>query len=87
MINIALYVSLACVFLSGASIMYRIILGPTDADRAIAADMLLVVCIALFCLFGMYYDFSSILDVLLISSGAGFLSSLALARLISRDEQ
>lgn len=85
--DVVLYIALACVFSSGAAILYRIILGPTDADRAIAADMLLVVCITLFCLFGMYYDFTSVLDVLLISSGAGFLSSLALARLISRDEQ
>lgn len=85
--NIILYFSLACVFASGAAILYRIVLGPTDADRSIAADMLLAVCIALFCLFGMYYDFSSVIDVLMIAPIAGFLSSLALARLISRDEQ
>lgn len=85
--NVVLYISLACVFISGAAVLYRIILGPTDADRAIAADMLLVVCVALFCLFGMYYDFTSVIDVLMIAPIAGFLSSLALARLISRDEQ
>ncbi len=85
--NIALYAGVVLVTLSGAAVILRIAIGPSDSDRAIAADLLLGVCIALFILFGMLADYSAIMDVLLVVSSAGFLSSLALARLILRDEQ
>lgn len=82
-----LYISAILVIIAGASVILRIISGPSDSDRAVAADLLLGICVALFILFGILSQFTSIMNVLLVVSSAGFLSSLALARLILRDEQ
>jgi multicomponent Na+:H+ antiporter subunit F len=85
--TIALYIAVVLIVLGGACVIFRIVIGPSDPDRAVAADLLLGTCIALFIVFGLLADYSAILDVLLVVSCAGFLSSLALARLILRDEQ
>lgn len=82
-----LYACLVFLTLSGGAVMYRIITGPSDSDRAAASDMFLATVISLFITVGLLFDFKSTLDLLLVFSSAGFLASLALVRLILRDEQ
>ena len=85
--NIALYISLVLVTLGVSLVIFRIIIGPSEPDRAAGADLLLATTISLFIILGLMLDFKSMLDLLLIVSTAGFLSTLALVRLILRDEQ
>ncbi len=85
--TLAIYISLVLTTLAGGAVMIRIIIGPSESDRAAASDMILATIVALFVLLGLLLDFPSMLDLLLVVSSAGFLSSLALVRLILRDEQ
>jgi|GEM_PF-5877450 len=82
-----LYTGLVMMTLAGGAVMVRIIIGPSESDRAAASDMILATIVALFVLIGLLLEFPSMLDLLLIVSSAGFLSTLALVRLILRDEQ
>jgi len=85
--TIVLYTSLILVTLTGGLVMLRIVIGPSESDRAAASDMILASIVALFVLIGLLLEFKAMLDVLLIVSSAGLLSTLALVRLILRDEQ
>ncbi len=85
--NTILYICLGILTITSGAVMYRIIFGPSESDRAAASDMLLATTVSIFIVFGLLLDFSSMIDLLLIVSAAGFLATLAMVRLILRDEQ
>ncbi|WP_037144016.1 monovalent cation/H+ antiporter complex subunit F [Rhodococcoides fascians] len=62
----------------------RMILGPTDADRAIAADLLFFATIALVALCGVRAASSATFDIVLIATVVGFLAALSLARALTK---
>ncbi len=63
---------------------YRMLTGPTDADRAIAGDLLLFGMIGLIALFGVRLSAAATFDITLIAAFVGFLSALSLARVLTR---
>lgn len=85
--NIVYFSCLVLLTIAGATVIARIAIGPSDPDRAVAADLLLATCIGLFVIFGILAGYSAVADVLLAAAASGFLATLALARLILRDEQ
>lgn len=85
--NTVIYISIGFVTLAGGLVITRIVKGPHEPDRAIASDLLISVAMSLYLLYGIVQNFRSLLDVLIVVSSAAFLSTLALARLIMRDEQ
>ncbi len=85
--NVIFYIGLVLLTIAGASVITRIAIGPSDPDRAVAADLLLATCIGLFIIFGVIAGYSAISDVLLAAATSSFLATLALARLILRNEQ
>ncbi len=63
---------------------YRMLAGPSEADRAIAGDLLLFGIIGLIALFGVRMGAAATFDVVLVAAFVGFLSALSLARVLTR---
>lgn len=62
----------------------RILRGPTSADRAIGADLLLFAVIAVIALFGVQVGSSASLDLVLVATLVAFLGAISLARALTR---
>lgn len=75
-INIAIIV-IGLVSLPAA---YRMVVGPTNADRVVSADLLIFATVGLLALFGIRGGSNFTFDVVLVTSLVGFLGALSLAR-------
>ncbi|MEM6971254.1 MAG: monovalent cation/H+ antiporter complex subunit F [Pseudomonadota bacterium] len=64
--------------------VYRLILGPTLADRVVALDMLTVLLMALLLIFAKAVEVPSYLDAALALALVSFLATVAFARYIDR---
>lgn len=69
------------------ALVYRAIVGPSSADRALAADFTLFVTVGLIALVGVGLASSATFDLVLVATAVGFLATLALARLITRQKR
>ncbi len=63
-------------------IFYRVVIGPTAADRIIAVDILGVLIIGMLALMGLYYKESFFLDIGLIWALLSFVASIAFAKIL-----
>lgn len=63
---------------------YRILTGPTAADRAVAADLLFFAVVALIALIGTRLGSSATLDLVLVATLLAFLTAVSLARALTR---
>lgn len=70
------------ILFSSLFILYRVIVGPTPADRIIAVDILGVLIIGLLALFGLHYNQGFFLDIGLVWALLSFIASLALAKIL-----
>lgn len=75
-------ITLACV-----AATYRMLAGPTEADRAIAGDLLLFAVVGLVALFGVRAASGFTFDIVLIVALIGFLGALSLARALTRGKR
>ncbi|MGY1609251.1 monovalent cation/H+ antiporter complex subunit F [Geodermatophilus sp. SYSU D00700] len=57
--------------------------GPTDADRALAVDFGFAVVLAAIALLAVRLDAPALLDLVLVGTLVGFLSTVAFARLVA----
>ncbi len=73
----------ACAFAAVLS-AYRIVVGPTPADRAVASDLLTFALVALVALIGLRAESTATLDLVLVATLVAFLSSVSLARALTR---
>lgn len=62
----------------------KMLQGPSNADRAVAADLLMFAVLGLIALIGVRSGSIATFDLLLIASLVGFLSALSLARALTR---
>ena len=62
---------------------YRMLVGPTAADRAAAADLLLVAVVGLLAIIGFLAGSDFIFDIVLVASLVGFISAVSLARALT----
>lgn len=76
--------ALAIMALSLVGTALRIVFDRDDETRIVLADMVYFSALALFALFMMWRESVVALDVMMIGSLIGILSTVALARLISR---
>ena len=74
LINIILFCSLF--------VLYRVIVGPSPADRIVAVDILGVLIIGLLALWGIWNDQSFFLDIGLIWALMSFIASLAFSKIL-----
>lgn len=63
---------------------YRIVVGPTEADRAVGADLFAFSIIAMIALVGVRAGSGGVFDLVLVATLVAFLSALGLARLLNR---
>lgn len=82
-VDIALF-SLAATFLLS---LIRVVLGPSIADRAMAADICLFSVVTSIALVAVRTGAQSFLDVVLVASLLGFLATISLARLVKRERR
>jgi len=74
LINVSLF--------SALFILYRVIRGPSPADRIIAVDILGILTIAVLALLGLTYDQGFFMDIALIWALLSFVASLAFAKIL-----
>lgn len=60
----------------------RLLVGPTDADRGLAVDLGFVVVVAAVGLLAVRLDTPALFDLVVVATLVGFLTIVALARLI-----
>lgn len=63
---------------------WRIVVGPTAADRAVAGDLLSFSVVALIALTGVRMQSAATLDLVLVATLVAFLAAVSLARLLTR---
>ena len=61
----------------------RLVIGPTDADRALGVDLGFAVVLAAVALLAVRLDAPALLDLVLVATLVGFLSTVAFARLVA----
>ncbi|OLT46216.1 pesticidal protein Cry26Aa [Saccharomonospora sp. CUA-673] len=66
---------------------YRMLAGPTEADRVVAGDLLLFGVAGMIALFGIRAASTYTFDIVLITSLVGFLGALSLARALTRGKR
>jgi len=74
LINISLFCSLF--------VLFRVIFGPTAADRIVAVDILGILIVGLLALLGLHYKQGFFMDVALIWALLSFIASLAFSKIL-----
>ncbi len=74
LINVVLFCSLF--------VLFRVLFGPTAADRIVAVDILGILIIGMLALIGLFYNQSFFMDVGLIWALLSFIASLAFAKVL-----
>ncbi len=69
---------------SGALCMFRLVIGPKAADRAISLDTLTMIFIGVICILCMVWDSTLYFDAVWILTLVGFLGSAAIARYLEQ---
>ncbi|MCZ2816481.1 monovalent cation/H+ antiporter complex subunit F [Modestobacter sp. VKM Ac-2984] len=80
---VVLDVALAVLALSLLVSAWRLVTGPTDADRALAVDYGFVVVVAGIALLAVRLRTPALLDLVLVATLVGFLATVAFARLVA----
>lgn len=81
---IGVVIAVVAVGLAVAVATYRMFVGPTDADRAVGADLLTFGVIALLLLIGVWSGISFTFDMVLVVALVAFLSAISLGRALTR---
>lgn len=79
---IALDVALVVLALCLVTAVHRITVGPTDADRGLAVDYGFIVVVGAVALLALRLGELAALDLVLVATLVGFLTTVAVARLI-----
>ncbi|MBN2091112.1 multiple resistance and pH regulation protein F [candidate division KSB1 bacterium] len=74
LINVSLF--------SAIFVLYRVIFGPSPADRIIAVDILGILSIGILALFGVFQKQGFFMDIALIWALLSFVASLAFAKIL-----
>lgn len=81
---IGIDIGIALLVLACLASTYRMLAGPSEADRVIAADLLFFGMIGVVALVGVRAVSSATFDIVLVASVLGFLGALSLARALTR---
>jgi multicomponent Na+:H+ antiporter subunit F len=77
-------VALAVLALTLLAAIARLVLGPTDADRAVALDFGFYVFVAAIAVLALRLESRPLLDLVLTGTFVGFVATLALAYLLEK---
>ncbi len=85
-LDFALTIGIGAVTLSLLLCGWRLILGPTVADRVLALDTLYLSLVALVVMLGLRWQTPLLFEAALIVALLGFVGTVALARYLSRGD-
>jgi multisubunit Na+/H+ antiporter MnhF subunit len=71
-------------FVTAALCLYRIVIGPSAADRAVAFDTLSTVIVGMICVLCVLWNSSLYFDAVWILTLVGFIGSAAIAKYLAR---
>ena len=80
---IGIFVGVAVLAVSVVVAGTRMYLGPNDANRAVASDLLFFAIIGLIALVGLLTGSGAVFDLVLVATLVGFLAALSLARALT----
>ena len=83
-VNFGLLAGLVVLAACMIAVAYRMISAATDADRAIAADLLMFSFTGILAILGVILAGDFFFDLILVASVVGFLSAVSLARALTR---
>jgi multisubunit Na+/H+ antiporter MnhF subunit len=83
-VTIAAEVCLGFLFLAAGLSLYRIVVGPRAADRAVAFDTLVAVIVGMICLLCVAWRSALYFDAVWILTLVGFLGTAAIAKYLAR---
>ena len=86
LLNIALMVTFVTLALGQILSMVRLVIGPTQGDRILALDTMVINALGLVVLLGIYQGVQIYFEVALLIAMLGFVSTVALARFILRGD-
>ena len=86
MLNAALYVAFGLVSLALLLAFWRLLLGPTTADRILALDTLYVDTVALLVLLGIHLRSNLYFEAALLIAMIGFVGTVALSKFLTRGD-
>jgi multicomponent K+:H+ antiporter subunit F len=86
MTSYALIFSFGCVSLALFFCLWRLIIGPSVADRIIAIDTMVINAIALVILYGIYYQTTIYFESALLFAMFGFVATVAYCRFLLRGD-
>lgn len=73
--------------LSSLVATWRMLTGPTEADRAVAGDLVMFGVAGMIALFGVRLGGTFTFDLVLVASVIGFLSAISLGRALTRGQR
>lgn len=85
-LNIALIIGLFAITVSLALTGWRLLKGPSIADRILALDTLYLNSVTLIILLGLYWNNTLLFEAALLVAMLGFVSTVALARYVTRGD-
>lgn len=80
LVTVAAGIAFAFILAGFACALYRVMRGPTLADRVVALDLVTLLAVAFLGVFAIVSDVSAFLDVAITLALVGFLATLAFAR-------
>jgi len=81
---IGVVTGLILLVVSAAIASWRMFVGPGDANRAIASDLLFFGVIGLMALMGLLFGTRQVFDLVLVATILGLLATVSLARALTR---
>ena len=84
--DIALFVAFVVLALGQILSMVRLVLGPTQGDRILALDTMVINALGLVVVLGIYQGVQIYFEVSLLIAMLGFVSTVALARFLLRGD-
>lgn len=85
-LEIALMIGFAAIAISITLTGWRLLRGPSIADRILALDTLYLNVVTLIVLLGLYLDNTLLFEAALLVAMLGFVSTVALARYVTRGD-
>lgn len=86
MLNVVIYVSLAILVLAMLGMLYRVVKGPTTADRVIALDSIGIGLISVVSLLSILLDTTMFFEVILLLGILAFIGTVAFSKFLEKGE-
>jgi multicomponent Na+:H+ antiporter subunit F len=85
--TLALDIALVLVVLGALAAVVRAAIGPSRADRVVAAELGFIAAVSAMLLIALRLDEPIFFDIALVSVLIGFLATIGLARLVTREQR